>query len=161
MKKRSILLSFLLGIGFLAIEGCSDLSRAYFEISDDTPAAAGLAFCDGCTLFTGFPLEGGDGDDVEADGCPAPADGEDDFGSLADFLVTDVNCTDADGLASLATPCLNLSTNCAANDETYDVYAVKEDDPGVGDALVGTLLCCEVLASIPPGIPIPITFFAP
>ena len=143
MMKCSWTINLFAIIWIFCFQGCENAPEMYLEVLEETPLPIlGSSPCAQCTVFSGFLAEGFDGGEILVNSCPNPAAGEKQFGSLENFLITDIHCTNANGITNLTPPCQNLSTNCGTNDETFPVYVVREKVPN-GDVL--QLNCCDVL----------------
>ena len=140
MKKLNLLSILVASIALLVLQSCSSGTSFFIETFEDDGVDLGVIECDDCLVSTLIDVAGVDAVDfVHGGTCPQFADG---FKGLEDLWPFSLACTDEDGLATLNTPCADVTEDCKTNDEEYIIVGVDNDDNGVGDDFP----CCEVLS---------------
>ena len=147
MKKLNLLSILVASIALLVLQSCSSGTSFFIQLFEDDGIKAGFIECDDCLASTMVEVEGVDGVDfVHGGTCPQYADA---FGvaiaggsKLEGLWPYSLACTDEDGLATLNTPCADVTEDCKTNDEFYVIVAVDNGDNGAG----GEFPCCEVLS---------------
>ena len=134
-----IILAFSL---FLLPHCSSSVGTIYVEMHEPPGAVLGPAVpCENCTAFSTAAAEGIDGNNfMHLLDCPQVDDADPDF-DLTNMRVFSLSCTDSDGIAILAASCLDFSTDCGANVETFDVYGISL---APDDSSMESLQCCMV-----------------